>query len=176
MKRNRTASARPFARFSRAWSRAAAPIALAIATACSRSDAAPKHAVRARTAVRPSAASAPTSDTSVRDLDIAFYEARARRDSTGAADLAHVAALYLQRSRETGDPRDAVRAETAARRSVRNRPRRNAQAREVLAASLLTQHRFAEALAVARSLRDDNPDSAPLRAMLGEIEMELGQY
>ena len=97
-------------------------------------------------------------------------------DPHGAADLARLASLYLQRSRETGDPRDAIRAEEAARRSMRNRDAHNAQAMQVLSSSLLAQHRFVEALRVARAVRDRNPDAPALRAAVAEIEMELGQY
>lgn len=116
------------------------------------------------------------SEAEIRDLDIEFYHERADRDPSGATDLAHLASLYLQRSRETGDPRDAARAEEASRRSVHNRPTHNDQAEQVLASSLLAQHRFAEALEISRRLRDRNPESAPLRAAVAEIEMELGQY
>ncbi len=116
------------------------------------------------------------SESEVRDLDIEFYKQRADRDPTGATDLARLAGLYLQRSRETGDPSDALRAEAAARRSVRNRDSRNDAAAQVLSASLLAQHRFDDALAIARTLRDRNPDLPSLRAAVGEIQMELGQY
>jgi tetratricopeptide (TPR) repeat protein len=116
------------------------------------------------------------SESQVLDLDIEFYKQRADRDPTGATDLARLAGLYLQRSRETGDPSDALRAEAAARRSVRNRDARNDAAAQVLSASLLAQHRFDEALAIARTLRDRNPELPSLRAAVGEIQMELGQY
>jgi tetratricopeptide (TPR) repeat protein len=121
-------------------------------------------------------ATAPLSETAILDLDIDFYKARADRDPTGATDLARLSALYLQRSRETGDPADAIRAESAARRSFRNRASRNDAAAQVLSSSLLSQHRFDEALSVARRLRDRNPEILSLRAAVGEIEMELGQY
>src|SRR6478752_2670105 len=67
-------------------------------------------------------------EAEVRDRDIEFYRDRAAADPTGAADLARLGSLYLQRSRETGDPRDAVRAEDASRRSLRNRRAHNDQA------------------------------------------------
>ncbi len=91
-------------------------------------------------------------------------------------DLARLAGLYLQRSRETGDPRDAVRAEAAARQSLHNRQGHNDAAAQVLSSALLSQHRFAEALVVARGVSDRNPSSPPLEAAVAEIEMELGQY
>jgi tetratricopeptide (TPR) repeat protein len=125
----------------------------------------------------PAAAAIPLrTEPEIRDLDLAYFQRRAERDPTGAMDLAHVAALYLARSRDTGDPRDAVAAEVASRRSLRNRGTRNEQARQVLASSLLAQHRFVEALAIARRLRDESPGNASLTAMVGEIEMELGEY
>ncbi|MCA1481746.1 hypothetical protein, partial [Bradyrhizobium sp. NBAIM08] len=50
-------------------------------------------------------------ESEVRDQDIEFYARRVEGDPSGAIDLARLASLYLQRSRETGDPGDAVRAE-----------------------------------------------------------------
>jgi tetratricopeptide (TPR) repeat protein len=145
-------------------------VASAAATsACSRSTARPARAAH-------EAAVPALSESEIRDLDIAFYRERADRDPTGATDLARLASLYLQRSRDTGEPRDALRAEASARRSLANRASRNDAAAQVLASSLLAQHRFEEALVVAKRVRDNDPDSAPLRAEVAEIEMELGQY
>jgi len=116
------------------------------------------------------------SEAEIRDLDIQFYEARARRDPTGAMDLARVAQLYLVRSRESGNYDDVLAAEHAARRSLRNRISRNAMAAQVLASTLLSEHRFAEALGVSRSLESLDPDRLSYRAMSGEIAAELGRY
>jgi tetratricopeptide (TPR) repeat protein len=136
---------------------------------CSPSGRAPRVVTTAPAATR-------LSESEVLDLDIEFYNQRADRDPTGATDLARLGGLYLQRSRGTGDPSDALRAEAAARRSIRNRDSRNDAAAQVLSASLLAQHRFDEALAIARMFRDRNPDVPSLRAAVGEIQMELGQY
>ena len=116
------------------------------------------------------------SETDVRDRDIEFYRERVQRDPGGAFDLARLSALYLQRSRESGDWRDAAQAESLSRRSLHNRRERNDGAAQVLASSLLTQHRFDEALEIARGLRDRNPTLASMRAMVAEIQMELGMY
>ena len=123
-----------------------------------------------------SAAATPVSTEQVRDLDIQFYRARAARDPSGAFDLAQLAGLYLQRARETGDPRDAQRAEQAARRSLRNRRARNDKAMHILVASLLSQHRFSDALGRAQQLYKSDTTSPEARATLGEIQMELGSY
>lgn len=115
-------------------------------------------------------------DAEIRELDIVFFGERAKRDPTGAYDLSRLAALYLARGRETGDPRDAELAEAAARRSIRNRSAHNSAAAFILQSALLAQHRFQEALQLAIAARDAEPENAALRAALGEIWMELGQY
>jgi tetratricopeptide (TPR) repeat protein len=138
--------------------------------ACGRAAPAPHDS-------RTNAAPVPVmTDAEVRDRDIEFYAARVERDPTGGADLARLAALYLERSRDTGDWRDATRAEEGARRSLGNRASHNDAAAQVLASALLTQHKFGDALGVARDLRDRNPTSAPIRAQLAEVQMELGMY
>lgn len=115
-------------------------------------------------------------ESEIRELDIEYFSQRAKRDPTGALDLAHLSALYLARGRETGDPRDAILAEEAARQSLRNRKERNGPATQVLETALLAQHRFDEALPLAIAASNDEPDNASLRAALGDIQMEMGQY
>lgn len=117
-----------------------------------------------------------TAELALRNADIAFYEQRVARDPHGAANLAQLAGLYLQRARETADYADFRRAETAARRSVGLRAARNGKAQLVLASSLLAQHRFAEARIEAARLVEANPAQASYRALLGEILLELGSY
>jgi tetratricopeptide (TPR) repeat protein len=119
---------------------------------------------------------APAANGSTRDLDIQFYEARVRRDPRSARDFAELAALYLQRSRETADDRDLSRAAEHAGRSVELRTGRNAMAFGVLASSLLAQHRFGEAAAAARRLIVEDSTSIAGRALLAETQVELGRY
>jgi tetratricopeptide (TPR) repeat protein len=117
-----------------------------------------------------------TSEAEQRERDIAFYAGRARRDPLGAFDRSKLAELYLQRARETGSFEDLRRAERAARASVALREGHNARSRQLLASTLLAQHRFAEALAVARELVAAEPDVATFRALLGECQLEVGDY
>jgi len=112
----------------------------------------------------------------LRDADIAFYEKRAAEDPWSAADRAQLAGLWLQRGRESGDPADFRRAEAAARASTALREGRNGRARLVHASSLLALHRFPEAYEVARALVRDEPDIVGYRALLAEIQLELGRY
>ncbi len=111
-----------------------------------------------------------------RDADIAFHQRRVQRDPIGAADRARLAALYLQRARETGDFEDYRRAEALARRSLALRVAHNTSTYVVLASALLAQHRFAEALEVARALNARDPGVPRHQALLGEMELELGRY
>jgi tetratricopeptide (TPR) repeat protein len=116
------------------------------------------------------------SETQIRSLDIAFYAKRIERDSLSARDFTQLAALYLQRARETADNQDLVRAEEMARHSLRLRTSRNGAAFGVLASSLLAQHRFAEALEAAEALVEYDSSSISARGLLGETQLELGRY
>ncbi len=118
----------------------------------------------------------PLDERVVRKRDIAFYAARAARDPQGAADLAQLAGLLLQHARETGEPRDFRLAERTAHRSIARRAGRNGKAYLTLASSLLAQHRFVEARAVAETLVARWPEPEGYRALLGEIQVELGDY
>lgn len=133
-------------------------------------------ALAAGVAGRGRGAAAPLPERVVRERDIAFYARRAERDPQGAADLAQLAGLLLQRGRETGDPSDFRLAETTARRSVARRAGRNGKAYLTLASSLLAQHRFVEARAVAETLVARWREPEAYRALLGEIQLELGDY
>ncbi|MGH7537293.1 MAG: tetratricopeptide repeat protein, partial [Gemmatimonadales bacterium] len=112
----------------------------------------------------------------IREQDIVFYEWRLARDPTSAFDLAQLAMLHLQRGRERGDPEEVRRAEQLARTSLVERATRNARGYGTLISSLLSQHRFTEALAQAERVVALDSTSVPARAVLAEIQMELGEY
>ncbi|HEX3236454.1 MAG TPA: hypothetical protein VHR41_19845 [Gemmatimonadales bacterium] len=116
------------------------------------------------------------SPASIRDMDIAFYQRRVERDRFSARDFAQLGGLYLQRARESADNEDLVRAEANARHSLRLRTSRNGAAIGVLASSLLSQHRFVEALGAARRLVELDSTSVGARGLLAETELELGHY
>lgn len=123
-----------------------------------------------------SAAAAQISEGDQRDREIAFYEKRAREDSYSADDRALLAGLFLQRARETGNYQDVLRAEEAARSSLALRSAHNASTYLILSASLLEQHRFAEANEAARLLFESDPENPSYRAHLAETQLELGDY
>jgi len=110
------------------------------------------------------------------EADIAFYQARVAQDPYGAADRARLAGLYAQRARETGAYDDYLRAEREARASLAARTERNAAARVSLAGALMAQHRFSEARAQADTLFAAEPGRPSYRSLLGELQMETGDY
>ena len=122
------------------------------------------------------AVAAATAELEVRTADIGFFEARVARDPESATDRTRLAALYMQRARETNDDQDYARAEQTARASLALRAQRNGDASVVLASALLAQHRFTEARDVARWLVAQSPDVDAHRALLGETSLELGDY
>jgi tetratricopeptide (TPR) repeat protein len=148
--------------------------ALAAAGAALGGKAAPRHLLAAESlaGLYPSA-EAQTAET---NKSIALYNLRLQADPRGAGDRANLAALYLQRSRETGDYGDVLKAEELARASLAARTRGNAKGFRQLAASLLAQHRFTEALKIARELVRIWPEDPAHRALLAELQMEVGDY
>jgi tetratricopeptide (TPR) repeat protein len=132
-------------------------------------------ALRARHAT-PLAAAPRFTPAQMLDSNIAFYEAVAKRDPTGGMALGQLALFYMRRARATGDYQDVLRSEGAARKSLGNRGAHNTRARQALAASLLSEHRFGDALGVAQDLAGRDASSAAFRASVGEIQMELGHY
>ena len=116
------------------------------------------------------------SESEVRSLDIAFYERRIAEDSFSAADRARLAALYLQRARETGSNEDYDRVEQLARASLSLRSAHNADTYTLLTTARLAQHDFTGALRSAQSLFATDPTDAAYRAQLAEVALEIGDY
>jgi tetratricopeptide (TPR) repeat protein len=118
----------------------------------------------------------PLGEAERRDQDIALFTSAVQQDPASAHFRAQLALQYLQRGRETGSVADVVRAEEEARASLARRTQHNGAAFATLVEALLEQHRFVEAGRVARQLVAGNPDVPVYRAMLGEVELELGNY
>lgn len=114
------------------------------------------------------------SERGERDTQIAVWNQALAADAQSALAMGHLAALHLQRAREGGTWDDYVQAESLARRSLQTRVKRNARTAVTLTQALLAQHRFPEALDVARRLVSWEPDPVEYRALLGEVAMEVG--
>lgn len=115
-------------------------------------------------------------DLAGHDLQIAAYTNALEVDPQSAIALGQLAGLYLQRARETGEDADFQRAEDFARRSLDLRVNRNAKTFVTLASSLLAQHEFAEAEMIARLAVEYDPTIPQYRALLAEVQVELGNY
>ncbi len=112
----------------------------------------------------------------IRERDIAFYERRATEDTASASDRSQLAGLYLQRARTSGSFADYERAEKVARRSLALRTAHNGQTFALLASALLARHDFVGALHVAERADSLEPDNTNHIALIGEIQLELGDY
>ena len=119
---------------------------------------------------------ASVSDSADRADQLRVWNVALAQDPVSALALGHLAALHLQRARETGDDRDYNKAEEYARRSLALRINRNGPTFVTLAAALVAQHRFQEAEQVATDLVAFDPTIPEYRAQLGEVQMELGRY
>ncbi|HEY0383912.1 MAG TPA: hypothetical protein VGC72_17095 [Candidatus Elarobacter sp.] len=130
-------------------------------------------------AVDPTAAPTPAplrDDATIRAKTIAFEESRAALDREDQITPRMLSEQYLQRFRERGDAGDVVRAEAAARRSLRIQPRGNFAALRALAAAQLTLHRFRDALVTVRTSRADAPHDPSLAMSEASLDLELGDY
>ena len=108
------------------------------------------------------------------DREIAFHEARIRRDPKGAIGWGFLSGAYLARSRESDSDAFAWKAEDAARKSLALRTNRNESAWMKLVQSLLEQHRFRDALAETEKGVTVFTESVPLMREKADILVELG--
>ena len=112
----------------------------------------------------------------VRDRDIEFYSRRIAEDPESALDRSTLARLLFARARTSASTTDLDRAEQLVRESLAERTHRNYQSLELLATLLMTRHEFRAAHAVALRADSLNPGTPSHLALLGEIELELGEY
>ncbi|WP_411278641.1 tetratricopeptide repeat protein [Gemmatimonas sp.] len=109
-----------------------------------------------------------------RDVQIVVWGQALAADPISALAMGQLAALHMQKARESGSFSEYLEAEALARRSLATRTRRNAATAVTLTNTLLAQHRFTEAMSVARKLVEWEPEQPAYRALLGEVAMELG--
>jgi tetratricopeptide (TPR) repeat protein len=120
--------------------------------------------------------------SSVQALDtdqlIQFYQHRIARDPDDFAPYNQLAATYLQKARETGDPSYYHLAEKALRKSlelVSNQPAA-APALTYLATVSLAKHQFREALQLAQQALALDPGNLSPNAIIGDVCLDLGEY
>ena len=110
------------------------------------------------------------------NLEIAAWSRALAVDPGSAISLEMLAALHLQRARETGNDADYLRAEQYARRSLALRINRNSRTYLTLASTLMAEHRFVEAESVASHAVAYEPGVPEYLALLAETQLELGSY
>lgn len=135
-----------------------------------RADAAGK--VSAASSTPPSTAREPHNPNQAHALT-SFWQQQVRRDPQGAVGWRNLADAYLELARESGKIEPVVKAEYAARQSLKHLPEKyNSIALILLTRALLTQHRFPEALAVADRAVVLDLDAHRLRT---DILLEMGR-
>jgi tetratricopeptide (TPR) repeat protein len=102
-------------------------------------------------------------------------EARLREHPADATASVLLADALLRLARATADGRPANRAATVLSSALKDAPAHH-DALRMLGAIYLSQHRFREALEVARRARDRQPDDAWNYGVIGDALIELGEY
>jgi tetratricopeptide (TPR) repeat protein len=129
----------------------------------------PRESSRAEAAVPAARPSMPG------DRQLAAAQALIARAPSSAAGYDLLAAAYMQKARETADFGLNAKAEAALGRSVELAPD-DYDALKLRAKLLLTYHRFAEALEVARRAQQLHPRDQDNYGAITDALVELGQY
>ncbi|MDQ6610960.1 MAG: tetratricopeptide repeat protein [Gemmatimonadota bacterium] len=116
------------------------------------------------------------SELAMRDEQIAVWKKALDSDPVSAIAMTQLAALHMQRARESGNYQDYITAEAYARKSLSKRTQRNGPAAVTLVSILLAQHRFTDARDIAKELVDRESDIPQYRSLLGEVSIEVGDY
>ena len=109
------------------------------------------------------------------EAHVSQLERRVESNPQDAEGLTLLGLAYQQRVRETGDPTYYPRSEEALNRALRLVPD-NDLAFTGLAALAASRHRFTDARRLARRALSLNPYSAPALGILGDAEVETGDY
>jgi tetratricopeptide (TPR) repeat protein len=116
-------------------------------------------------------------DYQTRDKLVAFWEKAENEHHPGdMISPDHLAEQYLQRYRERMDIDDVLRAERAAKQSMRAQPNGNIPAEMELASIDLTLHRFHSAIAITRHIETEDPGDPMLYSRDATLAMEVGDY
>lgn len=108
------------------------------------------------------------------DKGIRQFETRMKEDPRDFLSLTILGQLYARKGRESGDLAFSRRAEQAFRHALRLKPDHH-PATALLAAAYLSQHRFAEGVALARAAYEQTGSIEPL-ATLADAYLETGRY
>jgi hypothetical protein len=135
----------------------------------------PAWAAACRPGGSAAALAAAAADTSIVSRSIEFFEERLAADSNNYLVAGRLAGRYMVRFGLGADTRDVARAEALARRLTTLAPDR-AAAMSRLSGVLLTQHKFADALAAARAAAEAEPGDEDARGALFDATFASGAY
>lgn len=109
------------------------------------------------------------------DKGIRQFETRVKEDPRDFLSLTILGQLHLRKGREKGDLAQFRHAEESFRGALQLNPN-HVPASALLASAYASQHKFSEALQVARELYDGWPASLDALATLADAYLETGQY
>src|SRR5215831_6529879 len=109
------------------------------------------------------------------DKVIEYQQADLKRNPKDYIRHTLLAQTYLRKAREMGDLASYDLAEAAARRALALK-KDYAPAQASLAVALSAQHKFVEAMSLAREVYRKNPDEHTLLSVIGDAQLELGDY
>jgi len=109
------------------------------------------------------------------DQRIAALDARLKQSPADSAIRNELAGAYLQKMRETADAGYLSRADQIVASILAAEPA-NYDARRRRIEIELQRHHFRQAVALGASLARERPDDAAVWGMIGDAEMELGDY
>jgi len=107
------------------------------------------------------------------DRTVAAMRAALQHDPANASAAVRLADAWLRLVRVTGNAGLAHAAEAALKRALESSPRAHA-AQQMLGAVYLSQHRFSDAVALARAMIEARPNDAWAYGVLGDGLLELG--
>jgi tetratricopeptide (TPR) repeat protein len=109
------------------------------------------------------------------EKSVAAMEERLARTPSDVASAVALADALLRQTRVTGNAGLAMRAEAALNAALVSAPD-DYDARRMLAAVYLSQHRFVDAIREARRCREIRSEDAWVYGVLGDAHIELGNY
>jgi len=109
------------------------------------------------------------------DDGIRMFQARIKANPKDVLSYTMLATMYIRKAREMSDYASYDRAEVAARRAVELKPD-DLPAQGILIQALCAQHKFKEGLTLARKLLREHPEEPHVLALIGDAQLELGNY
>ncbi len=108
------------------------------------------------------------------DAEIAFYRGRVQKAPDGFMNQNMLAAAYMKKARETGDPAWHALAARAAAASLRAMPQGNPDARLIGAQLAIAEHRFPDARRIIEDLKRRHP-TADVDGVFAAIDLAQGR-